>query len=625
MMTSSEDGQNGRIDSDSRLFQAARQNRRRSSVTVGGTDIEIDDNVVKQRSKTLEQTSKQKERKMSVQYGDVGDMYIGQLYSADVKATQGTNFKHVSDSLYVAIRPLLFLMKCLGLFHTREWQGRSQIITPSMLYSIILMLILWASVIRFFTVYETDAWYGEKLFFKIARHIWWFQVAAASTCSFFAARNVPNFFERCHKMMKDRILLPYRNYIRKWSIVYCVIAAILVIVNVIFIAVWFNTPNSQYTELELTPFYRGQEAPVWFRVIYIILTFFASCAYSFSMSLMVTFCLVLKKEFNLFFEKFKNTTSVNGEYSGNIEEHRREHLRICGLVVTGDDIFNLHTLIVYVTDVPAACLLTFNLIFDQFGDSLTLPLLQLWLLLAAIFRLYTVTVAATLLNEAGTAPLDELHEMRMLDQDNLPSDKMVQIRVFIYKLTGAIGFTGWQLFTITRDTTTSIFIAVTGYIIAMMTLQTGFNPFIRAVQCACNCTPPMSDLNSTYDNVTSFFQPNVDVYVIGGEMIALPAIGKKSQYLVFEENTSRFISPDEWPPNTLDANSCDYHTLRHLEQLIAVNSNPPQTIDQLKEVLQEKWRELPQKPLQHAIDQFRPRQCVIVKMKGGCIEHAFNK
>jgi len=64
---------------------------------------------------------------------------------------------------------------------------------------------------------------------------------------------------------------------------------------------------------------------------------------------------------------------------------------------------------------------------------------------------------------------------------------------------------------------------------------------------------------------------------------------------------SDFIGKDEWPPNSADLNPLDYHVWGATLERYKIFQSKPNTIDELKEVLQTMWDDLPQNSINKTI------------------------
>ena len=87
-------------------------------------------------------------------------------------------------------------------------------------------------------------------------------------------------------------------------------------------------------------------------------------------------------------------------------------------------------------------------------------------------------------------------------------------------------------------------------------------------------------------------------------------------------NCSEFIGKDEWPPNSPDLNPLDYHVWGVMRERYKTFHLKPKTTDELKNILQLIWNQLPQDSVNKAILSFTKRLQECVKAGGGHFEHA---
>lgn len=87
-------------------------------------------------------------------------------------------------------------------------------------------------------------------------------------------------------------------------------------------------------------------------------------------------------------------------------------------------------------------------------------------------------------------------------------------------------------------------------------------------------------------------------------------------------NCNDFIGKDEWPPNSPDLNPLDYHVWGVMLERYRAFHPKPKTIDELKNVLQLIWNQLPQDSINKAILSFSKRLRACLKSGGGHFEHA---
>ena len=78
---------------------------------------------------------------------------------------------------------------------------------------------------------------------------------------------------------------------------------------------------------------------------------------------------------------------------------------------------------------------------------------------------------------------------------------------------------------------------------------------------------------------------------------------------------------NEWLPNSSDLNSLDYHVWGAALERYKTFEPKPNTIDELKKVLQTIWDDLPQNSINETILSFVKRLRACVKARGGHFEH----
>jgi len=86
-------------------------------------------------------------------------------------------------------------------------------------------------------------------------------------------------------------------------------------------------------------------------------------------------------------------------------------------------------------------------------------------------------------------------------------------------------------------------------------------------------------------------------------------------------NCSEFIDKDEWPPNSPDLNPLDYHVWGAMLERYKSVQTKPENIDELKDVLQLIWDQLPRDSINKAILSFPKRLRACVKAGVGHFEH----
>ena len=89
-----------------------------------------------------------------------------------------------------------------------------------------------------------------------------------------------------------------------------------------------------------------------------------------------------------------------------------------------------------------------------------------------------------------------------------------------------------------------------------------------------------------------------------------------------KDQCTDFIALDEWPPNSPDFNPLDYHVWGAMLEAYHKLQPKPKTISEMKIALQQIWTDLPQTPINKAVNDFRKRLSACISSGGGHFEHA---
>jgi transposase len=86
-------------------------------------------------------------------------------------------------------------------------------------------------------------------------------------------------------------------------------------------------------------------------------------------------------------------------------------------------------------------------------------------------------------------------------------------------------------------------------------------------------------------------------------------------------NCNDFLTKEEWPPNSPDLNPLDYHAWGAMLEQYNKLQPKPKTVTQLKDALLKIWSELPQKPIDKAVKDFRKRLQACISACGRHFEY----
>lgn len=137
---------------------------------------------------------------------------------------------------------------------------------------------------------------------------------------------------------------------------------------------------------------------------------------------------------------------------------------------------------------------------------------------------------------------------------------------------------------------------------------------------------PGAKINSTYycDHVLEGNGLLRDIRRLSGnhfifQQDGAPAHRSRQTVAFLNVNVPEFIEPDNWPPNSPDLNPVDYSIWGALQQL--VYRQKIHDLVHLKEVLTSYWEQVSQDLIDKAIDQWLRRISLVIRARGGHIEH----
>ena len=137
---------------------------------------------------------------------------------------------------------------------------------------------------------------------------------------------------------------------------------------------------------------------------------------------------------------------------------------------------------------------------------------------------------------------------------------------------------------------------------------------------------PGAKINSTYycDHVLEGNGLLRDIRRLSGnhfifQQDGAPAHRSRQTVAFLNMKVPEFIEPNNWPPNSPDLNPVDYSIWGALQQL--VYRQKIRDLDHLKEVLTSCWEQISQDLIDKAIDQWLRRISLVIRARGGHIEH----
>uniref|UniRef100_A0A1I8HZ47 Pheromone-regulated membrane protein n=1 Tax=Macrostomum lignano TaxID=282301 RepID=A0A1I8HZ47_9PLAT len=344
-----------------------------------------------------------------------GSQSLSQLEDmAQVGSTeQGTNYKRSYVSLYKPLHPLFLALKVFGAFHTRQNRGKPAAkFTHSYIYS------------------------GLVHAGHLTHHVVYIQAAVALTVMFRASGSFPRFFKACHEFMCRRHSLTYRYTLARRAKISAIVGVALVALEVAVFLAWATQAESDYYKTFLRPYTYvvpwSDASKGVLGFLYLTFDMFMSAAWVFPALLFCNFTWIFEREFRF--------------------------LAHCDWPAPTIESF--------------VCLILYNLIVGSFPGRGIIIEVWFWLIFA-LLRLFGVTISASRVNQAACSGS---WTFRTLKDYTVNPAKIGQLMIFLNNMLtiGNIGFTAWNLFTLSRTSTMTIAALIITYTVLFVKLGASY-------------------------------------------------------------------------------------------------------------------------------------------------------
>ncbi|XP_070577624.1 gustatory receptor for sugar taste 64f-like [Ptychodera flava] len=385
----------------------------------------------------------------------------------------GSAERHVKATdvpLYRALRPLIVSMKIFGLFHEPTLQSLVAVKGPFIadadhgnrgrswkigcgfgcLYHLFVTCCLWVYFLRYipgFWNFDTEL----ELYLKIVYGTWMFQCSCNATIIYLACRRVsklPKFLLHWHlfcdgtkmRAINDRL---DKKYLRKKSLVLSVACLILIFVNIAatgYVSLSPNIPDNVQVFASPWRSYKVALGLLFFHA-------YSTAAWLFPVIFFIVVSLAIIKQFEKLFRDFSDDITRNDGYAKEIEEFRLWHLHLCEAVAIVDDIFSSLTFIAYLTNIPLAIFLLYQVLFLRLDSAVPFIMHCYWILCNTA-NVALISWFSAELNDQAHSLLRIAHFVRIRDPAN---DLRFQMYMLVSKLTGpAVGISASGLVVVTK-------------------------------------------------------------------------------------------------------------------------------------------------------------------------------
>ena len=259
------------------------------------------------------------------------------------------------SDLSVAMAPLLRCMHVLGLQHTPgSWRSRY--------FSLGIILLLTFNFVRKIDLYRKDTDFGPNIFFKIMLTMWTFQFVINSIVCYHFSKCFASFVCDWDSIVSEKDIPFY--LIRRVSIGLAIFCFFSIALCEVVVGVWFFMKHEESLP-DVTSFLHADEKPpLHAKLINMVILIFETAACVYPLSLFIIMTLIMYLAYNkLANDLQQEVTAQSKPLAAIIERHRLRHFRVTYLVVALDTRFRWYILATYLTNLPMACFIIFNLFF----------------------------------------------------------------------------------------------------------------------------------------------------------------------------------------------------------------------------------------------------------------------
>ena len=312
---------------------------------------------------------------------------------------------------YQIVSPLLNSMKLVGIFHNRNFQDPDGTLAGNILkrsscssklnvcfsqyYAWLITGIFWLNCLRIPFLFTTSDKVGSHLFMKICVATWFCHCAFSCSVhlkSCHQLSGLPAFLKHFDQISRETPIkaMPVRR-----KVIFCAaLTWICVIANTAFGAYALMFSNIMDAWFEPIPIGRlGTTA----RILYIVLFFYLTCLWLFSVLYDCVLIMLLLYEFNSLHKHIEKYIKMK-EFQHKVEMFRLKHHSLCDLAVELDGILSVYKASSLLSGIVCVCAVLYTIIWEavKFENNLVMFMYVFWMLSCSVILLLSITPAATL-------------------------------------------------------------------------------------------------------------------------------------------------------------------------------------------------------------------------------------
>ena len=313
----------------------------------------------------VETTSKDHITSQSVSSGYVLDSKPA-IYSSQQSVSHNKSVDYEQTPLYRAFSPLMFSLKLVGMYHTRNKNNDGKFCaTPtfSQIYSWFLTMITWTLTVRVAVTLRLTNGPGVMMLDALSFLAWYSLCALNATCFLKASHNpesIKEYFLGFIKLKKfgGPFVCPITT--RKYVFIGSIVTWIVVFVNITVFGYLINA-TQMFDVFATDPFQPIDTAGyLALKIVFTILNFFMSAFWLFPSTMQLSVCLIIYQELKLFCTSLGSKATEDGDFTGqSLEPERRHFLQIVNIIESADNCLSLHQSAAFACNVINICLILY--------------------------------------------------------------------------------------------------------------------------------------------------------------------------------------------------------------------------------------------------------------------------
>ncbi|CAD5120119.1 DgyrCDS8696 [Dimorphilus gyrociliatus] len=193
-------------------------------------------------------------------------------------------------------------------------------------------------------------------------------------------------------------------------------------------------------------------------------------------------CVLVADELEKFAKEFEDLVDDEGKFIGDLEIYRNRHIELCKLVESLDRVVSFITSSSFLSHITLLCIILYNVIYHKLNTEFTS--LQLFWIFSIIIHMLTIGYHGGNIYVWAHHPIKSMLSLSLV-YDGVDNDKLLQINMFMNKLTGTtIGVSAMGMFVVDPSALVTMFGVMITYFIILLQFRIGHKDF------NCKCPLP---------------------------------------------------------------------------------------------------------------------------------------